>query len=541
MPRAIGNDRRSMGRLTAAAAVGAALLFAAAPGATGARRAPLVAHDGHSAARIGHAGRWITDAAGRAMVLHGLNMVYKLPPYYPAAAGFGADDAALLQRLGLNVVRVGVIWKAVEPQPGVYDDAYLKRIAATVRTLARHRVLSLLDFHQDMYNEVFQGEGAPDWAVQDDGLPNPKNGFPTNYFTNPALERANDHFWDNSRGPGGVGLQDRYAGAWRHVARKFRTVSGVLGYELFNEPAPGAQFLSCLGSCPSFDAQLTAFNRRVAKAIRTVDRRTLIFYEPNIGFDFGAPSQVGALAHGPAGFAFHDYCLTASPEGCASEPKGFANALAHVARTREALILTEFGSNLFSHDLNGMVGLADRLGVPWTEWAYCPCNDPTGSTPDPLVLDPAKPPVGANLGQLALQALVEPFPHLISGTPLTWGYDRNTGVFHLRYSTVKANGHGRFRAGAVSAIATPHLVYAMPYAVHVRGGAIVSRRGAGVLQIAACRGVHRISVTVLRSGRNRQSCAVATGHAVSGRQRPALAVSAGRPRGDVVRRPDLSA
>ena len=37
----------------------------------------------------------------------------------------------------------------------------------------------LLDFHQDLFHERFQGEGAPDWAVQDDGLPaEPQLGFP---------------------------------------------------------------------------------------------------------------------------------------------------------------------------------------------------------------------------------------------------------------------------------------------------------------------------------------------------------------------------
>jgi endoglycosylceramidase len=159
---------------------------------------------------LGHSGRWITDPGGRVVIVHGINMVYMLAPYYPAAAGFGDDDAAFLSRIGFDAVRVGVIWKAVEPRPGVYDDSYLRRIAATVRTLHRHGLLSLLDFHQDMYNERFQGEGAPDWAVQDDGLPAfPQHGFPGNYTSMPALQHAYDHFWDNSAGPGGVELQDR--------------------------------------------------------------------------------------------------------------------------------------------------------------------------------------------------------------------------------------------------------------------------------------------------------------------------------------------
>ena len=77
-----------------------------------------------------HAGRWITDAHGRVVIVHGINMVYKLPPYSPAAVGFGDDDAVFLARSGFNVVRVGVIWKAVEPRPAAYDDGYLSAISA---------------------------------------------------------------------------------------------------------------------------------------------------------------------------------------------------------------------------------------------------------------------------------------------------------------------------------------------------------------------------------------------------------------------------
>ncbi len=148
---------------------------------------------------LGHAGRWMTDAGGRVVVLHGLNQVYKVPPYEPSADGFGDDDAAFLAGNGFNAMRLGVIWAAVEPQPLSYDDTYLASIAQTVATLASHGIVSLLDFHQDLYNEVFQGEGAPAWAVKTDGLPNPQLGFPGNYFANPAEEFAWHAFWRDAR------------------------------------------------------------------------------------------------------------------------------------------------------------------------------------------------------------------------------------------------------------------------------------------------------------------------------------------------------
>src|SRR5437773_8011965 len=126
---------------------------------------------------IGHRGRWLTDASGRAVIFHGVNMVMKVPPYQPSALGFGDDDAALLAREGFNTVRLGAILKAIEPKPGVFDAAYIDGIRNTVRTLGVHGIQVLLDFHQDMYNERFHGEGLPDWMVQDDGLPaQPDNG-----------------------------------------------------------------------------------------------------------------------------------------------------------------------------------------------------------------------------------------------------------------------------------------------------------------------------------------------------------------------------
>jgi endoglycosylceramidase len=408
---------------------------------------------------------------------------------------------------------VGVIWKAVEPKPGVFDGAYLSHIAASVRTLARHGIVSLLDFHQDMYNELFQGEGAPDWAVQDDGLPPvPRMGFPANYETMPALQHAYDHFWANSPGPGGVGLQDRYAAAWRQVARRFRDDRSVLGYELFNEPFPGTPYLTCVtpSGCPAFDAKLTAFNRRVDRAIRAVDRRTRVWYEPNVLFDFGAITNVGALDDPRAGFAWHDYCLTAGVQSCASNATTMANAAEHVARTREATMMTEFGATTSPTDLTSMVALADRNMVPWLEWAYCGCSDPTGAgNLEAIVLDPARPPTGANVVMPTLRALVEPYPQLISGTPLSWGFSSASKTFSFRFKTARAGGPGRFKAGAVTEIATPALVYAGRYAARVDGGEIVSRRGASILEIASCPRARMITVTVSASGRSHGSCRAA--------------------------------
>ncbi len=382
---------------------------------------------------LGHAGRWITDARGRVVVIHGTNMVYKLAPYYPQAIGFGADDAAFLRSIGFDAVRVGVLWEAVEPQPGVYNDGYLRHIAATVATLARYGIVSLLDFHQDQYNQLFQGEGFPSWSVQDDGLPpEPQLGFGADYIGMPALQHAFDHFWANSPGPGGVGLQDRYAAAWAHVARWFAGNPHVLGYELMNEPWPGSIWSTCAQTqgCPTFDAgPFASFYRLVIGSIRRVDRRSLIWYEPQVLFNYGSNTNLPALGDARLGFGFHDYCLQFDFGGGTSscqtfDDTVFANALARVAKTGDALLETEFGATTNPQILVPAVQRADRNMVSWLEWAYCGCNDPTTSGPgaqQAIVLDPSKPPRGSNLNLPTLRILVEPYPQLVAGTPALVG------------------------------------------------------------------------------------------------------------------------
>jgi endoglycosylceramidase len=174
-------------------------------------------------------GTWLTNSAGQVVILHGVNEVYKLPPYLPSASGFGEDDAEFLAANGFNVVRLGVIWAAVEPEPGVIDTAYLASIKQTVQTLADNGIYTIVDMHQDNYSTTFGGEGAPTWATQTVGLPNPDLGFPGNYFLNPAENYAWDRFWSNSDAPNGLGLEDNYALAWQNVASSLVGTSGVIG------------------------------------------------------------------------------------------------------------------------------------------------------------------------------------------------------------------------------------------------------------------------------------------------------------------------
>jgi endoglycosylceramidase len=480
------------GRILCAAAITAMLTLvvptagaASAPGPSAAKLEQRAAPHGP----LAKAGRWITDRSGRVVILHGINMVYKLPPYQPAAVGFGSDDAAFLKRNGFDTVRLGAIEKGVEPQPGRYRASYVRGLRTTERMLARHGVFSLVDFHQDLYNEKFGGEGWPDWAVLDDGLPpDPMPGFPATYLTSPGLNRAFDNFWANKLGPGGVPIQKRYAAAWARVARDFSHDPGVLGYDLLNEPWPGTAFATCANTagCPTFDKDILApFYRRVIQRIRGVDQTHLAFYEPHVLFNFGANTNIPGLGFRKVGFSFHDYCLVGLVRGAPmtcdqADSAVFDNADAHARRTGDALLLSEYGATDDVATLTRIANLADRHMVSWQEWHYCGCSDPTTSGPgdvQALVKDPAKPPRGTNVFWNKLRALARPYPQAVAGTPLRFSFNPDTRRFELVYTTKRADGRGRFCRGLTD-VFLPKVQYPRGYVAHAEGGSLF-RAGAG--------------------------------------------------------------
>jgi endoglycosylceramidase len=349
--------------------------------------------------------------------------------------------------------------------------------------------------------EEFGGEGFPAWSVETDGLPVERFVFPTGYTDSPALQRAYDNFWDDSPGPGGVGLQQRYVAAWEQVAREFAGDPWVLGYDLFNEPWPANATTN----------RLASFYSRTIAGIRSVDRRHLIWYEPYVLFDFGTQTQLPALGDKGLGMSFHDYCPAnpvEDPTSCrTSEETTVANALSHSQSTGGALVLSEFGATDDDQDLGRVVSIADAHQLPWIEWAYCGCDDPTGSIPprtEALVYDPSQPATGANVDMTKLTVLAEPYPRVVAGTPLSYSYARTTRTFHLIYSTRAPDGR-RFGPGSCSAVVVPPVQYPTGYRVTVDGGRALSAAASGVLEVGSEAGAGKVTVTVRPARHGRTS------------------------------------
>merc|ERR1712166_64043 len=97
--------------------------------------------------------RQLVDDAGRAVIFHGVNIVYKVAPYIPSQGEFEPQlslndkDIEDLKSWGMNFVRLGVMWEAVERTAGVYDREYLSEVDALVTKLGEAGIYTLVDMH----------------------------------------------------------------------------------------------------------------------------------------------------------------------------------------------------------------------------------------------------------------------------------------------------------------------------------------------------------------------------------------------------------
>jgi len=465
--------------IVAALATAGALLPAVA-GAAGPAAGPL--------APLHAQGRWLKDRAGRVVIVHGLQVAHKTPPYLPPARSFTDRDARWIASLGFNSVRLAWFWRGLEPRRGAYDERYLARYVAQARMLMRRGIFVLAEAHQDVYSERVFGAGFPDWATLTDGLPpGHREGF-SDYFK-PATLRAFDSLNANRDG-----LQDAFAAAWGRVAGALRGDPRLLGYDLYNEPWPGSSVAECgsAGGCPTWDRDvLGPLQDRLARAVRAHDRRGIAWYEPNLFFDFARPTWLPRRPAdvGPVGFSFHAYCTAgaARPDRESTVPgyarrcgradgRVFANGEAAARRLGGPPLFAEFGDTQDVRHIRRLVDLADSRREGWLYWGWKDWIDVPGGKGHGALF--ANSDDDSTFRARKAAALAEPYPTATAGEPRAWRFDPARRTFAFRWRPDR-------RVHAPTIVAVPRINYPRGYRVRASGARVVSRSGAARLALRA--------------------------------------------------------
>jgi endoglycosylceramidase len=404
-------------------------------------------------------GQFFIDEYGRTVILHGVNVGQKRQPFIPSADEFTARDVQRIRSWGFNLVRLGVIWRGIAPERGSIDSDYLDRLCDLVQLFDEHEIHVLIDMHQDLYSRDFGGDGAPSWAVYDDGIPFHRTSpWPIDY-TAPAVTKAFDHLWLDDHD-----LHAAYSDAVRAVAMAVGDVPAVVGYELFNEPMPGTATID------EFERQyLPQFYNRVIYALREVDASTPIWVEPMPLSNLGKPSTLRNVQAKQLVFSFHNYAT--GFESVNPFADRFA-VLRHLQqklvmhnnqRTADRLnavpVLTEFCPGDTYRDTAYIADLADEYMIGWAYWAYSNWGTRTSGTAGTMASH-----------DTVVDVLVRPYPPAIAGIPLEYSFDRETRHFELTYTP----SHTAHRP---TVIFVPSRQYPDGYEISIDGGTVTNTAG----------------------------------------------------------------
>ncbi|KAK9704588.1 hypothetical protein K7432_010095 [Basidiobolus ranarum] len=340
------------------------------------------------------------DSAGRARFFHGTNVVFKDPPYHPvidhfdAAKSFSEEDARLLSELGINSIRLGVLWAGVEPVRGVYDQKYIDVAHKIIQFCAKYNIYVLIDMHQDVLAPQFCGEGAPEWFAKPDWVsrikkfpfPQKLQPFKTDARGIPLPGQCGTIRWDLSYLTMAVGnafgrlynnydgLGDSFAAYWKKLAIEFGKYSNILGYNLMNEPWAGDTWADPTLLVPGVADKkvLEPLWNKCNQEIRKVDNETLIFFE---GVTWNILSGFNNVPGGAANaektvLSWHYY----KPPQLVSIEETYKNRVKDMNRLSCGGMLTEFtmwhGNQAQRDDILHSVQVSDQFLHSWTGWVY---------------------------------------------------------------------------------------------------------------------------------------------------------------------------
>ncbi|CAF2160118.1 unnamed protein product [Rotaria magnacalcarata] len=389
---------------------------------------------------------FILDSSNRVRIYHGANFVVKQFPWYPPEL-LDPNYVAQLSKSGFNVIRLGMMWSGVEPQPQKYNVTYLNTMQKIIALLESNNIFVFLDMHQDVLsNRTGTYDGIPGWLY--DRLPPPEHPYPWPLQTAPSYENwflgylteACSHafqcLYNNT-----AGATDAMGNFWKLVASTYKQSSNLLGYELINEPWAGNYIADPLLLLPGIAGatNLQPFYDRLAKAIRSVDEDTLIFYEPvTWGVRLNGKYFGSGFTHVPGGndyrnrsvLSYHYYCTILSIEPVPGNtsipvfdrvlcddiegPALFNSVQIDLEQLGGSAFLTEFGAcdddfPTCDDQINWSLQSADAFLQSWTYWGEF-FNDP-----------------------VKFKSLSRVYARAIAGRPLSMGYIASEKHFYLSY------------------------------------------------------------------------------------------------------------
>ncbi len=173
----------------------------------------------------------IRDDYGRERIFRGINLCLKKHniSHLPTRL---EKDFEEYKNIGVNIIRLGITWAAIEPEKCRYNDKLIESVKEFILKCEKHNIYVMLDMHQDLFSHHFHGDGAPKWAI-DKSYPNepPYAIWAEGYFYMQGVQNAFYDFWINKND-----IQNDFIKMWQYVANSLTDCNNIIGYDYFNEP-----------------------------------------------------------------------------------------------------------------------------------------------------------------------------------------------------------------------------------------------------------------------------------------------------------------
>lgn len=315
--------------------------------------------------------QYIIDSKNRIIIYHGVNISNYSKDSEGQVPWQTSADFAKMKEWGFNFVRYLVFWESVEPTKGVYNQKYIDELKSRLAILRDLDIDVVIDMHQDLYAKRFGGNGAPPWAIKDNGLPfTPREPWFKNYLE-PAVLQTYTNFWNSEE------LQNHYISALTYVLDAVKEFPNVLGVDIMNEPFPGKVW--------NFERSvLSKFYKTVQDKTDTLFRNNVksLFFEPMIYTSAGIPSALKFKTN-PYNVYFPHYYDKLTDDGYSYGRfnRRIMNKAAQI-KVFEAqklgvpLMYGEFGSavsvkNYLTY-MKDFLDITDDYCVGWAYWSYDP-------------------------------------------------------------------------------------------------------------------------------------------------------------------------
>ncbi|MBM4268803.1 MAG: hypothetical protein FJ144_19680 [Deltaproteobacteria bacterium] len=364
-------------------------------------------------------GTFFRDRMGRVVILRGAT--YTLTEGEAPVGNFGGDGERAIvdmERLGMNLVRLPLSWRQIEPRPRRFASYYfIERVDPVLRWAAAHGMAIVLSMRAWPYGACDEGDDSvPEWVCRTAA----RAARAARASDSPTSADPACAFW-TARDPGGATLLDHYLDAWGVVARNYAGDPRVIGLDLIDEPSG----TGCFEEKPFLHGILTPFFRRLATNVRTFGYRNAILFEPPVAPGAPLPSEARRLGFRTV-YAPHLYGQRFGPGAQGLGPT-YDVAAAQAKQLRAPLLIGEYGGDQPPDDtgyrgssrafVEESLAELDRLRIGGAYYALRPQSKESARV---------------EIGDVAY-ALAHPYARRIAGIPLEMKFDQESRELRLHF------------------------------------------------------------------------------------------------------------